>query len=215
MGEALKALIQQRLAASGKSRSEVIDLLARTNRSKAFRKLDQLLNGEPGGAAFLKEVAEVLSIPESLIAVAVEFDLQREDRERRQRREEEWARWFEKTGPHLWVVLPKDYLPSLITVIGPEFFLLVPVPRALLDLPDYEQFLEVGALARAHFQSPKRRARKVAGYLFRRNTEETFRFSPEGEFQGRTESPSQGESTIGFAAGQAFRSLISGRRERD
>jgi len=214
MGEALKALIQQRLAASGKSRRELIDLLTRTNRSKAFRRLDQLLNGEPCGAAFLKEVAEVLAIPMSLIEVALAFDLQTADREREQRREEEWARWIEKTGPHLWVVLPKDYLPSLITVIGPEFFLLVPVPPALLDLPDYEQFLEVGALARAHFQNPGRRARKVAGYLFRRNTEEAFRFSPEGDFLGRADEVSHGESALGFATGQVFRSLIGVEKAR-
>lgn len=211
MGEALKKLVEQAMLASGKGRRGVIDLLARANRSKAFRRLDQLLSGETCGLAYLKEIAETLSIPISQIEVALEFDLQTEALERKHHQEEEWTRWFEKTGPHLWVILPEDYLPSLITVIGPEYFLLVPVPSTLLDLPDYEQFVEVGATARAHFQSTQRRVRRVAGYLFRRNVEETFLFAPEGDFLGRCEGPRHCKVVTGFGDGNVLRGLLGWR----
>ncbi|MBL9160616.1 MAG: hypothetical protein JNJ70_24250 [Verrucomicrobiales bacterium] len=189
MGDALKALLGKGLAASGKSRGEVIDLLGRTNRSKAFRRLDELLSGNPSETTFLREVAEVLGIPLNQIEVALEFDRESDSREHAERIEQANREWFDRTGPHLWVILPKGYCPSLITVLGPDYFLLVPVPPAVIALPDFEQLQEVGGIARAHFADPKRRVREVAGYRFRRSLDETFEFSTEGDCLGRMEGP--------------------------
>lgn len=187
MGEALKALLRKGLAASGKSRGEMIDLLGRANRSKAFRRFDDLLSGKPSETVFLREVAEVLALPLNQIEVALEFDRESDSREHAERIEQANREWFDRTGPHLWVILPKGYHPSLITVLGPDHFLLVPVPPAVIALPDFEQLQEVGAIARAHFADPKRRVREVAGYRFRRSLNETFEFSTEGDCLGRKE----------------------------
>lgn len=189
MGEALKSLLGKALRESGLDRRGLVDLLPSKNRSKSFRRLDRHLSGEVAELGFLKEIGEVLGIPFAQIETAMEYDRETWERECVRCREKEAIRWFERTGPHLWVILPKDYHPSLIAVLGPEFFLLVPVPQEVIELPDYEQFQQVGAIARAHFSDPKRRVREVAGYRFRRSLEETFEFSTEGDCLGRKEGP--------------------------
>ena len=68
----------------------------------------------------------------------------------------------------------------MITVLGPEYFLLVHVPPDVVELPDYEQFLEVGAIARVYFNDPKRRLQQVAGYRFRHSLDEVFVFPSKG-----------------------------------
>lgn len=202
MGEALKALLRKGLAASGKSRGEVIDLLGRTNRSKAFRRLDELLSGIPSETGFLREVADLLGIPPKQVEVALEFDRESDSREHAERIEQANREWFNRTGPHLWVILPRGYHPSLITVLGPDHFLLVPVPPAVIGLPDFEQLQEVGAIARAHFADPRRRVCEVAGYRFRRSLDETFEFSTEGDCLGRIEgSPPASVVSSSFRGG--------------
>jgi hypothetical protein len=202
MGEALKALLQKGLEASGKSRREVVELLGRKNCSKAFRRLDELLSGNPSETRFLRGVAEVLEIPLKQVGVALEFDRESDSREHAERIEQANREWFDRTGPHLRVVLPRGYHPSLITVLGPDHFLLVPVPPTVIALPDFEQLQEVGVIARAHFADPKRRVREVAGYCFRRSLDETFEFSTEGDCLGRIEgSPPASVVSSSFRGG--------------
>lgn len=202
MGETPKALLRKGLAVSGKSRGEVIDLLVRTNRSKAFRRFDELLSGNPSETGFLREVAEVLGLPLNQIEIALEFDRESDSREHAERTEQANREWFNRTGPHLRVILPKGYHPSLITVLGPDHFLLVPVPPTVIGLPDFEQLQEVGAIARAHFADPKRRVREVAGYRFRRSQDETFEFSTDGDCLGRMKgSPPASAVSSSFRGG--------------
>lgn len=173
------------MAISELDRRGVVDGLQRQNRSKSFRRLDQHLSGVAGEIIFLREVAQVLKIPFPQVEAALEHDSQQLERELARERHEGAVRWFERTGPHLWITLPGNYSPSLITVLGPEFFLLVPVPSDIIELPDYEQFQEVGIIVRAHFNDPNRRPRQIAGYRFRRTFEESFNFNTEGDFLGR------------------------------
>lgn len=179
-------LLKQAVRRSGRTRVDIVGALGYANLTKGCRRLDCHLQGEMREPEFLIRLARVLAIPSAHLEVALEVTEGREKNiaaaAAEARRREEFAR----RGPHLWVTLPRDHWPSLITVLGPAHFLLVPVRAEIADWPDYEQFQEVGAVARAHFKDPHRRVRQVAGYRYRRSLDETFAFTTEGECLGRT-----------------------------
>jgi hypothetical protein len=182
------ALIRQRMERAGIDRRALGERLAEGgNLSKALRRVDELLRGEAFRPAVAERVASALGIPPSQLAVAREAD---EAVVQRRKAEEDFrlaVETMERRGPHLWGRLPPDYWPSLITVLGPESWLLVPVAAELLDLPDHEQLLEVGAIARYHYRELRRC--RLVGYDYRRSLDEVFRFDSEGEFLGRFDSP--------------------------
>jgi len=187
-------LLKQAVRSSGRTRVDIVGALGYANLTKGCRRFDRHLAGEIREPDFLIRLARVLAIPSAHLEVALEVTEGREKKiaaaAAEARRREEFAR----RGPHLWVTLPQGYWPSLITVLGPAHFLLVPVPAELVGLPDYEQFQEVGTIARAHFNDPHRRVREVAGYRYRRSLDEAFAFTTEGECLGRTNLPAPTDS---------------------
>lgn len=175
-------LLRRFLQRSELNRIEIVKALGYTNLTKGCRRLDDHLRGERRDMEFLLRLAQTLEIPIAQLKVALEATEVQE-------RSTQLQSTFARRGPHLWVVLPPGYYPSLITVLGPEFFLLVPVPQEIVELADYEQFREVGAMARAHFKGENRRVRQVAGYRYWRSLAETYEFSTDGEFLGRRKEP--------------------------
>lgn len=195
-------LLKQAVRRSGRTRVDIVGALGYANLTKGCRRLDRHLEGEIREADFLNRLARVLSIPSAHLAVALEVTEGREKKMAAATAEARRRAEFARRGPHLWVTLPWDYWPSLITVLGPAHFLLVPVPAEIVELPDYEQFQEVGAIAREHFNHPHRRVQEVAGYRYRRSLDEAFAFSTEGEWLGRTEGPAPtGSVRTGFSHG--------------
>ncbi|MCB1236712.1 MAG: hypothetical protein KDM91_16725 [Verrucomicrobiae bacterium] len=83
--------------------------------------------------------------------------------------------------------MPPKYRPSLITILGPEFFLLNRLPEDIVELPDYEQMREVGRLVRECYANDRRC--QLIGYEYRRSLHEVFHFGVDGEFLGRIEEP--------------------------
>lgn len=202
MDTPVTVLLKQAVRRSGRTRVDLVGALGYANLTKGCRRLDRHLAGEIREPDFLNRLARVLAIPPAQLEVALEVSEGREKKvaaaAAEARRREEFAR----RGPHLWVTLPQGYYPSLITVLGPAHFLLVPVPAEIAGLPDYEQFQEVGAIARDHFNDPRRRVRHVAGYRYRRSLDDTFAFTTEGECLGRTEGPAPTDSVrAGFSHG--------------
>lgn len=210
MGTTVANLLKKAMSESGLDRRALVAQLPRTNRSKSFRRLDGHLSGETAEPNFLKEVGEVLGIPLAQIETVLDYERRLEEEEYARRREEEQVRWFERTGPHLWIVLPRGYHPSLITILGPAHFLLIPVPAGLAELSDYEQFAEIGAIIRAHYAGPRDRVTQIAGYRYRRSLDETFEFSTEGEFLGRLEGPRPTSEVVlrVRGGGRAFRRIL-------
>jgi hypothetical protein len=195
-------LLKQAVRRSGRTRVDLVGAFGYANLTKGCRRLDRHLAGEIREPEFLNRLARVLAIPSANLEVALEVTEGREKKIAAAAAEARRRAEFARRGPHLWVTLPRGYYPSLITVLGPAHFLLVPVPAEIVGLPDYEQFQEVGAIARAHFNDPHRRVREVAGYWYRRSLDETFEFSTEGECLGRTEGPAQtGMVRTGFSHG--------------
>jgi hypothetical protein len=210
MGTPVTDLLKQAVRRSGRTRVDIVGALGYANLTKGCRRLDRHLAGEIRETEFMIRLARVLAIPSAHLEVALEVTEGREKKiaaaAAEARRREEFAR----RGPHLWAILPRGYYPSLITVLGPAHFLLVPVPAEFVGLPDYEQFQEVGAIARAHFKDPHRRVREVGGYRYRRSLDETFAFSAEGEWLGRTNGPAPtGSVRTGFSHGmQGLRAAL-------
>jgi hypothetical protein len=195
-------LLKQAMRRAGRTRVDVVGALGYANLTKGCRRLDRHLAGEIREPDFLNRLARELAIPPAQLEVALEVTGAREKKAAAVLAEALRREEFARRGPHLWAVLPRGYYPSLITVLGPAHFLFVPVPAEIVGLPDYEQFQEVGAIARDHFNNPHRRVRQVAGYRYRRSLDETFAFSAEGECLGRTEGPAPTDSVrSGFSHG--------------
>jgi hypothetical protein len=195
-------LLKQAMRRSGRTRIDLVGALGYANLTKGCRRLDRHLEGEIREADFLNRLARVLAIPSGHLEVALEVTEGREKKMAAATAEARRRAEFARRGPHLWAILPRGYYPSLITVLGPAHFLLVPLPAEIVGSPDYEQFQEVGAIARAHFNDPHRRVREVAGYWYRRSLDETFEFSAEGEWLRQKEGPAP-TSTVrtGFSHG--------------
>ena len=65
------ALVLRHLRQTGTTRKDLAEALATgSNRSKAFRRLDQLLQGERLVPEFVRRVADVLQIPRDALAAA-------------------------------------------------------------------------------------------------------------------------------------------------
>jgi len=90
-----------------------------------------------------------------------------------------------RRGPHLWGIMPERYHPSLITILGTEFFLLVRLPEEVTRLPHYEQMREVGEFVREYYRGYRRC--ELVGYEFRRSLHAVFRFDTDGQYLGRVD----------------------------
>jgi len=189
MENPITQLLSRTVKQSGLARVQIVEALGYSNLSKGCRRLDRHLAGEIRDADFMARLAQVLAVPTVQLEVALEATVAQEMKAEDLAREADRRSTFARRGPHLWTILPSGYHPSLITVLGPEFFLLVTIPSEVVELPDYEGLLEVGAIARAHFGDPNRRVRQAAGYIYRRSLDETFGFTTEGECLGRRDGP--------------------------
>lgn len=180
------ALIRQRMTVLGFTRRELGHLLATVrNATKTFRRLDQLLRSERFLPEFIQRIADVLQIDAGQLAVAREAHVLWE-----QERQVERGRWameeaMARRGPHLWGIMPPGYSPSLFTILGAEFFLLVMLPMEVTRLPHYEQMHEVGKCVREHFLHQRRC--ELVGYEYRRSLHAVFRFDVGGEYLGRVD----------------------------
>ncbi len=188
-GSPLIVLVRQHMHRQGIDRKALVErLLTGKNDSKKYRRVDEFLSRERFLPEPIARIAGVLGIPDGQLAVAWEAH----EREQQERLAE--ALWqaklkrMQRRGPHLWAILAKGYRPSLITVLGPEPFLLIRLPPDIVELPDYEQMQEVGRYARENWQK-NGGSRPLSGYEYRRSLSEAFRFSLEGEYLGRLGRP--------------------------
>jgi len=199
----LLVLIRQRMARHGLDRRALAERLAEGgNRAKAFRRVDELLGGERFAPDVIRRMAGALEIPESQVAVAREAH-ERMERERRRAKAERRRRVVERRrGVHLWGRLPAHYHPSLITVLGPEFYLLVPLPEWLDELSREERMAEVGTIARDHYDHHRRC--RLVGYEYRRPGDSVaVRFDVDGREVGLVEAdPAGGRSVVRVRGGQ-------------
>ncbi|MAS95570.1 MAG: hypothetical protein CMO55_20405 [Verrucomicrobiales bacterium] len=180
------ALIYHGMAKRGMDRKSLGNALSSGgNNAKAFRKLDELLSGTRVAEEFAMRVCNALQIPDEQFAVAWEAHLDQVMAWRVESRRQAAEEMMKRRGPHLWGILPKGYYPSLITVIGPEFFLLLPVPDEVIQLPNFEMLQAVGNMAETHFREQRRC--RLEGYEFRASMEEVYKFNTDGECLGRLE----------------------------
>lgn len=156
------------------------------NTAKAFRRLDEVLSETKVAESFVHRVCRVLNVPDEQLAVAWEAHLDQVMAWRVESRKRAAQEMMDRRGPHLWGVLPKGYHPSLITVIGPESFLLVQLPEGIAELPEFEQLSRVGIIARHHY-AEQRKCRLVE-YEFRASLHRVYRISVDGECLGQTEA---------------------------
>lgn len=180
------ALIRQRMIRQGVDRQQLGHALsAGRNSAKALRRLDQFLGGERFVPDFIEKVAEVLQIPAGQLAVARESRDAKEQelREASARRGMEEA--MARRGPHLWGRLPAKYHPSLFSVLGAEFFLLIRLPEEFARLSSYEMIRDVGRAVREHYQHHRRC--RLIGYDFRQSLDAVYRFDVDGEYVRRVE----------------------------
>ena len=203
-------LIRQHMVRRNINRKALGHLLASGgNASKAFRRLDQLLRGERLVTGFVQQVAAALQIPSGQLAVAWEAH------DRRKQEEQHEARWktateaMERRGPHLWGILPKNYLPSLFTILGAEHYLLVTLPEEVVELPHFEQMQEVGRIAREHYEHHRRC--RLVGYEYRRSLWDVHRFDADGECLGRVDGPISEPRTLVRIGGREAERLFFAR----
>lgn len=155
------------------------------NATKAFRRLDELLRGDRFVPAVVERVAAVLQIPSGQLAVVWEAH----EKDEKERAIANSKRVMEETmarrGPHLWGRLPENYYPSLITILGPEFFLLVRLPEEFVKLSHYEMIREVGEAVREHYRNHRRC--RLIGYDYRQSLDAVYRFDAAGEYVRRVD----------------------------
>jgi hypothetical protein len=170
-------------------------LSAGGNTAKSFRRLDELLSGAKVSEEFVLRVCKALRIPEGQIAVAWEAHLDQVMAWRVESRRRAAEEMMERRGPHLWGILPKGYHPGLITITGPEGFLLVRLPRGITEMPESEQLNAVGSIARVHYAEHRRC--RLDGYEYRAAIGNVSHFSTEGVNLGRIEGlPSDSYSSV-------------------
>lgn len=191
-GDALVvSLIRQHMVRGGIDRKALGHLLANgKNATKAFRRLDELLRGEEFRPEFVQRVVELLQIPPEQLAVARETQEGQAEEQRLSAAQRAAQETMKRRGPHLWGILPENYHPSLITILGPEFFLLFRLPEEFADLPHYEMTIAVGEAIREHYQNHRRC--RLIGYEFRQSLADVFRFDTLGEYMGRAEESATG-----------------------
>ena len=180
------SLVHQQMVHCGLDRKALGDRLAEgCNRAKAFRRLDRFLQGEQLAPEFIDRLAAELDIPADQLAVAWEAqrDLEKARLIHSGRRFIEGV--MERRGPHLWGRLPEKYVPSLLTILGPEHYLLILLGEEIIQLPHYEEMQEVGQRVREHYQHHRRC--RLIGYDYRRSLHEVFRFDVDGEYLGRVD----------------------------
>lgn len=182
----LIGLIQQHMRSRGVDRRELGHRLAEGgNPAKAFRRLDQLLRGERFRPEVIQRVANALQIPTEQLAVAQEANESLETEKRAVTNRTRMEETMKRRGPHLWGLLPAGYHPSLITVLGAEFFLLVRLPDEVARLSHYEMIREVGEAVREHYKQHRRC--RLVGYDYRRSLHEVFRFDVNGGYVRRVD----------------------------
>lgn len=195
-------LIQKAMRAKSVSRRELGHAFAEgRSRNKAFRRLDELLRGERLVPEVVQEVAELLHIPAEQLAVAWESHEQREHEKSTERSRREMEEVMARRGPHLWGRLPANYHPSLITILGPEFFLLARLPQEYSELAHYEMIEAVGEAVRERYQ--KQRRCRLIGYEFRQSPRDVFLFDTSGRYIKR----------VGRLAHEGKSSIHVGNRE--
>ena len=179
-------LIRQHMVRRNIDRKTLGYLLADgRNASKTFRRLDQLLRGERLTHGFLQRVAMALQIPVGQLAVALEAHDRRGQERYQEARRMAMEVAMERRGPHLWGILPVKYLPSLITVLGAEHYLLVRLPEQIVKLPHFEQMQEAGRSVHEHYR--RQRRCRLVGYEYRRSLREVYRFDVDGQYEGRVD----------------------------
>lgn len=170
------------------------------NPTKAFRRLDEFLADRAIHASFVERLGETLQVPSEQLEVAWEAHTATEEMRKLRAAQEAAEEAMRRRGPHLWGILPDKYYPSLITILGPEFFLLVRLPEEFAELPHYEMTVEVGQAVRDHYQNHKRC--RLVGYEFRQAVDEVFRFDTAGIYLGRLEKPLPSSMSLLQAGGK-------------
>ena len=180
----LVALVRQHMDRQGLDRKKLGHRLSSgKNPTKAFRRLDEFLADRAIHASFVERLGETLQVPSEQLEVAWEAHTATEEMRKLRAAQEAAEEAMRRRGPHLWGILPFNYSPSLITILGPEFFLLFKLPEEFAELPHYEMTLEVGEVIRDHFENHRRC--RLAGYEFRQSVNEVNLFDTQGLHLGR------------------------------
>lgn len=176
--------------------------------NKAFRLLDELLRGQRFDPKFIQQVSNALQIPARQLAAAQEAHDRREQLLRTEADRKALKQTMQRRGPHLWGILPPRYIPNLITIVGPEFFLLARLPKEIVELPHFEQMKEVGRLVRLHYREHRRC--RLIGYEYRQSIDNVFRFSMDGEYLGRLETAPSNPRTFVSIGGREVETPLPG-----
>ncbi len=191
----LVALVRQHMDCQGLDRKKLGHLLGSgKNPTKTFRRLDEFLAGRAVHPSFVEQLGEALQIPSEQLVVAREAHEASERRKQLRAAHESAEEAMRRRGPHLWGILPDNYYPSLITILGPEFFLLFKLPEEFAELPHYEMTIEVGEAIRDHFTNHRRC--RLAGYEFRKSVKEAHLFDTQGLHLGRKDDSVFREGTL-------------------
>ena len=175
---ALSALIESKLSARGWSLIDLAKALAPRNPDKTLRKLRAVI--DHGRCSKLQ-----------MVAICRKLGITRAEHEEAMKSDTEawWNSVAEEQRqhftPHLWIEVGPTWFPSLVTVFGAEFFRRVQVPEDLVALEDEELIIQrAGGLVADHYQSKQRRVNtdEMTGYLYRREFQLAYRFTPCGAF---------------------------------
>jgi len=177
-------LITDRISEAVITRRDLGNLLSRdSNRAKSFNRLDAFLRGEELNASFIEKLANRLGIDAEDIAEGWSRHRAWEDQSHRER-------VMAYRGRHLWV-FPKRVgsRPSFVTMIGADIYFLVRLPEWLANLGEDEDVNSVCRFIREEAPIPRLEYVKgrIERFQYRRNVDEAFDISPEGEFIKKVE----------------------------
>jgi hypothetical protein len=183
--KAFTQLIQRQLDDRGWTFDDLARAVAPRNPQVALRKFRALLEEGSRNHGVLNSICKTLEIDPIQRNQALRAD-----------QEEAWRRLAEEQRPHFkphfWIEVTPDWRPSLITITGPNLYRRIAVPEEMEGLEDEQEIIEAaGRFVAAHFCSKDRKVApsQLRYYLYRREFELGYRFTPEGGFVEKDETP--------------------------
>ena len=175
---AIATLIESKLAGRGWKLTDLANALAPENPERTLAKLQAVMAGRRCRQPHAGAICRALAITTEEHQAA--------------RKADKAALWDavaeeqrQRFTPHLWIEVKPGWWVSLLTITGPDIYRKVKVPEEWAALEDEAQIIrQVGGFVRAHFESKNLRVSKeeLVSYLYRREFELGYRFTPEGQF---------------------------------
>lgn len=182
---AFSRLVQRHLDARGWSIRILASSIAPRHPAVALRKIGELLDGSHPRRGVLDAICRVLAIDPEARKEALKEDFLA------------WQRQLEESErshfhAHVWVETTPNWFPSLVTVLGPDFFQKTPATSELLSASNDEEIIALAGELVANLSrsaGPHVPRKYVASYLYRRAFDLAYRFSPDGRFVEKITKP--------------------------